>query len=112
MPSGLDEMQPCHRVATVGITPLRRQHADAAIEPPGRERQDHLTGRIEPLNVVDGDQQRHVDGDSVDNGGECGGDHVLICGGATVARPQQHPVDGETLHLRQPRDHLLLHPTE
>ena len=78
---------------------------DAAREPSGRERQDGLAGRVEPLHIVDRHQHRRLRRQAVDHRGERRRDDALIGRRPLAARPQQHPVDRDALHLGQLGQH-------
>jgi hypothetical protein len=96
---GSGQLQPRDGVGPIGIRPLGHQQPDRALEPPDGGRHYGLTGPVEPLRIVDGDQQRGVCGEAVEYRGKGGRNDVLLGGLVGGAGSQQYVVDGEALYI-------------
>ena len=98
------ELQPRRRGALVGVAALGRQDADGAPEP-ARDEGDHgLARRIEPLHVVDGDDNRGAFGELLDDDAERRRGHPLIGRRALAVGSEQDAVHREALQSRQRLD--------
>jgi hypothetical protein len=67
----------------------------------GDERDDRLAGRIEPLHIVDRDQDRCLSRVRLDNGQQAGREHPLVRRWPVGVVSQQNSVDGDALYLRK-----------
>ena len=102
MPSGLASCSHVAELPPSGIAPLGDQHPTRPLNRRAANASTVLAGRIQPLHIVDGDQHRRVStARRVDYGSKGRGDHALIGVRALAAGPQQHPVDGDALHVGQ-----------
>jgi hypothetical protein len=106
------EVQPHHRVPGVGFASLGDEDADAASEAMGRERDDGLAGRVEPLNVVDRHQHRSARREPLDRRCQGRRDDTTIGLRPFAARPQQHPVGSHLLDVGKLREQRGVHVAE
>jgi hypothetical protein len=102
------QVQPFGRVGFGGVRAAGQHQADAAGQPPGGERQRRLAGHVQPLDVVDGQQDRLPGCHRRDDRRHRRPGDALIGGRPVGARAQKHPVDGHALQLGQTGQHLGL----
>ncbi len=65
-------------MSTLGRPPREEKADRAPIEPPQGERERTRRGRVEPLNVVDGDQDRSAFAQKLQDVAHCNGKRAVI----------------------------------
>ena len=98
---GSGQLQPRHRASAVGIRPLGDQQPDPPLNRRAANASNILAGPIQPLQIVDGDQHGRVRGEAVEYRRKGRRHDALIGGVILAAGSQQHPVDGDALHVGQ-----------
>jgi hypothetical protein len=83
------ELQPGRRRRSAGCGTGGEQDPDPPPEPSDGERQRRLARRVEPLDVVDGDEHRPVRRQPFDNRQEGRTEYPLVGGGAVAGLRQQ-----------------------
>ena len=88
----------------------RQEHADAlGPKPPSRVGEPTGRGRVEPLGVVDRDDERELVGESAQRVQECETDHVGIRRRAFVVVEDERARERSLLRCRQGRERLFEH---
>ena len=102
---GPGELQPvrCGAVVVIVFGSHRAEEAHRSGQPPRGECDDMHAGRIEPLQVVDRQQDRLVVAEQVDDRQKRRRNRTLVGGGAPCGFPHQDPIDGDALRRRQVR---------
>jgi hypothetical protein len=99
-----DRPQQCpsqRRIGSIRVAGARGyEHTDAALQSAGREVDDGLARRIQPLHVVDGDQHRRLHGQQFEHRPK-GCRRDAFVGGGTLVAAQQYPVECDPLYRRQ-----------
>ena len=104
-------LQPGRAGAVDGVCAHTAKNADRPGEPPRRERH-HVHARwVDPLQVIDRQQQRPAVGEVFDDRKECRG-HGALIGGGVVVRPHQHLIDRQALGFGQVSPSGCGHPVQ
>ena len=101
-----------HDANIMAVRPVARggKHTDRPRKSSRRGRDDQPTRRVEPLQVVDRDQQWGLLGQPFDDRDKRGANGALVRHRADGALAQQHPIDGELLWRRQFREGGVVQP--
>jgi hypothetical protein len=100
------------RLRAVRVPPRQQQEHPAPIEPPQRERELVGRRRIEPLEIVDRDDQRPVLGEHLEGIANGEPERARIHGFRSRVLQQERGLEGAPPRRRQPRQHVVEHTLE